>query len=182
MSGIMILGWWKELLIASLVVAIGVQSYRLHSAQTERDVLALEKTERARRDAMRDTQNVKNKERTDEETTAARRRAAAVVVRSKPATRVDPGKPVDVAGGGDESLACFDRGRLNAELAGWVERHAAGLSEFLAGIAQLGDQRFTGIAREGEGVAADYRACRAWALNLVGPSGRPDMAEAVLGD
>src|SRR4051812_28748382 len=111
MTPLALLGWWKEILIALLLVAIGLQSYRLQGAQAERDILALEKTERARRDAMRDTQNVKNKERTDEETTAARRRAAAVVVRSKPAG-IDPGKPVDVAGGSDESIACFDRGRL----------------------------------------------------------------------
>lgn len=153
-------------IIGALLIALGVQTYRLHTAQGERDLLALEKTERTKRDAMRDASNIRNRERTDEEDAAAHRRAAVVVVRGKPAG-INPGKPVNVATGGDEPIACFDRGRLNAELAGWVERHAGALSAALAATAQLGDQRFTGVARTGEGVAADYRACRAWALNLV---------------
>jgi hypothetical protein len=168
MNPLQLLGWWKEILIAALVVAIGVQSYRLQGTQAERDILVVEKTERARRDAMRETQNVKNKERTDEETTAARGRAAVVVVRGKPAgTGIKPGKPIDIAASGDDAIVCFDRRRLNAELAGWLERHVAGLNAAFSATAELGNGRFTTIAREGEGVAADYRACRAWALNLV---------------
>lgn len=161
---------WVLVAVTSLILMLtaiaGVQTYRLQGAQAERDQLALEKVERAKRDAMREATNLRNRERTDEEFAAARGRAALVVVRGN-AARVDAGKPIDVAGGGDGAVACFDRGRLNAELAGWVERHAAGLSAVLTGTAQSGNERFTAIAREGEGVAADYRACRAWALNLV---------------
>lgn len=130
------------------MVAVGVQSYRLQGTQAERDILTLEKTERARRDAMRDVANMKNKERTDAEYATAKRRAALARVRLdgpgiRPAT--------ELAGGGDERIACFDRGRLNEELAGFVERHAG---------------RLSAVAGEGEGLAAALRACRAWALNV----------------
>jgi hypothetical protein len=52
---------------------------------------------------------------------------------------------------GPDPIACFDRGKLNQELAGLLERAA---------------ERLSGIAREGEGVAADFRACKAWAVGV----------------
>ena len=42
-----LLAWWREILIGLLVLGIGIQSYRLQGAQGERDILQLEKTERA---------------------------------------------------------------------------------------------------------------------------------------
>lgn len=181
MNPLMLLGWWREILIALLVAAVGVQSYRLLSAEGERDILVVEKTERERRDAMRDSQNAKNRERTDEETTAARKRAAVVVVRGDPGgTGIKPGQPF-VAGGGNSPVACFDRGRLDQELAGWVERHARSISTALSAVARIGDSRFTEVAREGEGVAADYRACRAYTMNLVKGEPGAGLADALVG-
>jgi len=141
--------YWYVLVIAGLFLALGVQSYRLQGALGERDLLALEKTERQRRDALREAQNLRNNERTDEEHIASRKRAATAVV------RVDgPGiKPRETVptNGDNDPIACFDRRKLNEELAGFIGRHA---------------ERLSGIAREGEGVAADFRACKAWALSL----------------
>lgn len=158
------LAWaYKELIIIGLLVAaLGVTYHLLTVAEHERDVLALEKKERATRDAMRDATNLRNKERTDAETVAARRRAAAVVVRATPAG-INPGKPFNAAGGGDGAVLYFDRGRFDDELAGWAARAAGRLTAVLRRDAE----RLEGVARAGEGVAADYRACRAWALNLV---------------
>jgi hypothetical protein len=55
----------------------------------------------------------------------------------------------DPAGSGDEPVACFDRGALNAELGGVFQRFAA---------------RLTGIAGEGESVSAAFAACSEWAV------------------
>lgn len=165
---------YKALIVLGLLVsALGVQTYRLRGAELDlvamtgkRDLLALEKTERARRDGMRDMQNLKNRERTNEEYAAALRRAAAVVVRGEPAGGVVPGAGIKLAAGGDPATGCIDRGRLDAELAGWVEWHAAGLNNLLARISRRGDEAFTRTAREGEGLAASYRGCRVYTLNL----------------
>lgn len=56
----------------------------------------------------------------------------------------------DPAGGGDEAAACFDRGELNRELTGVFQRFA---------------ERLSTIASEGEGVAAAFQACAAWAID-----------------
>jgi hypothetical protein len=161
------LAWtFKWVILFAAVVAIaGVQSYRLRDMRADRDLLQLEKTERARRDAMRDMANVKNKERTDEETRAARGRAAAVVVRGEPGKGVVAGPGIRLAAGGDAAAQCVDRGRLDEELAGWVEWHAAGLNQLLARISRRGDEAFTRSAREGEELAAAYRGCRVFTLN-----------------
>jgi hypothetical protein len=145
----LLLSNWKLVLVGLLVLALGIQSYRLQGAQGEVQVLQAEAKARQDRDALRELQNLKNKERTDEEHLAARRRASTSVV------RVDgPGiKPRETVptNGGPDPIACFDRGKLNQELAGLIERHA---------------ERLSGIAREGEGVAADFRACKAWAVGV----------------
>ncbi len=154
---------WRLVVFLLVLGALGVQTYRLQGAKAERDILALEKVERTKRDAMREAANLKNKERTDEETSAARKRAASVVVRLN-GPGIKPSQPVDVAAGDNDPVACFDRGRLNNELNGWLERTGQRLTDVL----QRHAGRLEGIAREGEGVAADYRACRAWALNLTG--------------
>jgi hypothetical protein len=136
-------------LILIAVIAFGILSWRLAVVTGQRDVLQVEAKARQDRDALRELQNLKNKERTDEEHLAARRRASTSVV------RVDgPGiKPRETVptNGGPDPIACFDRRKLNEELAGLIERHA---------------ERLSGIAREGEGVAADFRACKAWAVGV----------------
>jgi len=136
-------------LVLLVVIVIGVLGWRLAVVTGQRDVLEAYKTHRIREDAARDMANLRNKERTDEEHIAARKRAATAVVRVdgpgiKPRETVPPGS-------GDDPIACFDRRKLNEELAGLLNRHA---------------ERLSGIAREGEGVAADFRACKAWALSL----------------
>jgi hypothetical protein len=136
-------------LVLLVVIVLGLLSWRLAVVTGQRNVLVAEAKAREERDALRELQNLKNKERTDEEHASARRRASTSVV------RVDgPGiKPRETvpSQSGPDPIACFDRGKLNQELAGLIERAA---------------ERLSGIAREGEGVAADYRACQAWALGL----------------
>jgi hypothetical protein len=153
------------ILIAALFSLVGIQTYRLQGRTAERDRLVLENTERARRDAMRDVANAKNKERTDEETAAARRRAAVVRVHGEPTEGVVAGQGIKLAPSGDAATVCFDRGRLDQELAGFVERHAAGLDRVAAGAARRGDERFTAVARAGEDLASSYRGCRVYTLN-----------------
>lgn len=83
----------------------------------------------------------------------ARGVAALARVRDELARRsIVPAVP-QAPGGGDDPPACFDRGRLNAELVGVLERHA---------------ERLSRIAREGEGTAAAFATCQAWALKEYG--------------
>jgi hypothetical protein len=145
----LLLSNWKLVLLGVLVLALGIQSYRLQGAQGEVQVLTVEARARQERDALRELQNLKNKERTDEEYLAARKRASNSVVRVD-GPGIKPRETVPSTSGPDP-IACFDRGKLNQELAGLIERHA---------------ERLSGIAREGEGVASDYRACKAWAVGV----------------
>jgi hypothetical protein len=146
----LLLSNWKLVLLGVLVLALGIQSYRLQGAQGEVQVLTVEARARQERDALRELQNLKNKERTDEEHAAARKRASNSVVRVD-GPGIKPKPTVESSTGGPDPIACFDRGKLNEELAGYLGRHA---------------ERLSGIAREGEGVAADFRACRAWAVGV----------------
>jgi hypothetical protein len=144
----LLLSNWKLVLLGALVLALGIQSYRLQGAQGEVRVLVTEAKARQERDALRELQNLKNKERTDEEHLAARRRASNSVVRVD-GPGIKPKPTVESSSSGPDPIACFDRGKLNQELAGLIDRAA---------------ERLSGIAREGEGLASDYRACKAWAV------------------
>jgi hypothetical protein len=135
-------------LILAVVIAFGLLSWRLAVVTGQRDVLQVEAKARQDRDALRELQNLKNKERTDEEHASARRRAASSVVRVD-GPGIKPKPTVESSTSGNDPIACFDRGKLNEELAGYFGRLA---------------ERLSGIAREGEGLAADYRACQAWAV------------------
>jgi hypothetical protein len=135
-------------LILIVVIAFGLLSWRLAVVTGQRDVLQVEAKAREERDALRELQNLKNRERTNEEYAAATKRAVNSRVRVE-----GPGiRPREtVAGSGDQTIACFDRGKLNEELAGLYERLS---------------QRLTGIAQSGEGVSAAFRSCQAWAVGL----------------
>jgi hypothetical protein len=170
------LAHWKLILVLALVSALGVQTYRLQGKEAERAALAQEKVERERRDALRAAANQRNKERTDEEHAAARARAAAVRVRVNPSAGIVAGPaPVLAAGRDGGPAVCLDRGRINQELAEFSRRHAEGVAE----AARRHAERLEGIAREGEAVAAGYRACRAWALSLA--NGAPPGVLQALG-
>lgn len=156
----LLLGWWKEILIGLLCVAIGVQSYRLQGAKAEVAVFEERQAAQIREQAYRELQAIKNKERTDAQYELDLRRARAVVVRDSGAPVV-AGEPT-VTLGGDEPTVCFERGRLERELAGWAGRAAAGLGQLAARNAD----RLAGDAQSGEAVAAAFRACQAFVLNL----------------
>lgn len=55
----------------------------------------------------------------------------------------------DAPDGSDDPIACFDRGALNGELEGVLQRLA---------------ERFSAIAAEGESVSAAFAACSEWAV------------------
>lgn len=134
--------------------ALGVQSYRLQGVQGTLSVLQTQVKARDAADAKQALANQRNKERTDEEYRNAKHRAALARVSVKSTAEPIPAAP----GSGDQPTVSFDRGQLNAELAGFTERLA---------------ERLSGIAVAGEKVAAAYRACRVWALEAGGRSAAP---------
>jgi hypothetical protein len=189
MNPLTVLAWlkdnWRLVLFLAVLAALGVQSYRLQGAQAARDLLVLEKVERLKRDAMREAQNLKNKERTDEEYAAARRRAAVASVRPQPTVGIVTGK-IESAGSSSESAVCFGRRELDEELAGFAERNAERLTEFASELARRNAERLGGVARESEEVSAAYRACRTYTLNLAGgtrrnATGKADSSDGVGG-
>lgn len=138
------------LILGILAVSVGIQTYRIQGLRAERDQLQLADTERRRRDAMRDVQAIKNRERTNEEHAAARKRAARVVVRGNAAPGIKF-VPAPAAGVREQpNTVCFDRDVLERELAALADRMAG---------------RATELARAGEDLAAAFRACRAFTLN-----------------
>lgn len=156
-----LLAWWKEIAIAVLVLALGV-IYHLWTVADDRvDFLEAQIKARQDRDELRLSANRKNKERTDAEYLAARGRAGTVVVRDE-APRIRAPRKIELAPGGDNGTICFERGRLLEAVTGWVQRDGARLAELSRAIRE----RSTDDARAGEDLAAAYRACRAWALNL----------------
>src|SRR3954467_9835346 len=139
---------WRLAVVLALIAALGVQSYRLLGVQSARDKLALEKAERITRDAMRETQNVKNKERTDEEFLAARGRARTVVVR-QPAEGISGPAKVELAGSSDESTTCFGGRELSAAVTDWAKR----AGERFDVVLQRNAERLSDVAQAGEEVA-----------------------------
>lgn len=162
MNPLPLLGWWKEILIGLLVLAIGVQSYRLQGAKGELAVFHEREAAQKREQAFRELQAIKNKERTDAQYDADLRRARAAGVRDSGAPVVAD-KPA-VTLGGDEPTVCFERGRLERELAEWAGRAAAGLGA----VAGRNAERLGGDAQSGEAVSAAYRACQAFVLSQPG--------------
>lgn len=146
-----------------VLAAAGVQTYRLQGSQNTVALMEQDKEQAAENERLRVKQNVRLKERIDEDDRAARARAAASIVRVEPA----PGQTgiSAPAGFGQEPAVCFDGRKLDQELAGYHERLAA---------------RLTGIAQSSESVAAAFRSCKGWALDLSGvpasdPSERPAL-------
>lgn len=169
-------GFWREGLIALLVVACLVQESRVRGAKVKVAELAgkvavLEQRAKdaATAQALRELHNLKNKERTDAQYFADLARAGAAVVRlDKPARGITVAGPVAAPGRGDEPTVCFDRGRLAAELNGFLDRAAERANAVLADVVRLEQDRSTRIARAGEGLAAAYRGCRVFAIGIDG--------------
>lgn len=131
-----------------LAVALGVQSYRLQGAQGKIALFEAADTARVRAAAIAALHALKNKERTDAQYTLDLAAAHARGVRVGSDRQFVKPAPT---GGSEGELACFDAGELDRELAAWAGR--------LAG-------RLSGSARAAEEVAAAFRSCKAWALNL----------------
>lgn len=142
---------WRLIGFLAVLGALGVQSYRLLGTQDEFKLYKQEQEaqehERQQEDARRVAFDRFNQRKSDEDYRAALARIPAAGVRVDPVHR--EAVPAAAPGVSEESTVCFDRGVLNREIAGYFERLAA---------------RLSGIAREGEEVAAAYRSCRGWAL------------------
>jgi hypothetical protein len=155
---------WKLIVIALLCAALGVQSYRLQGAQGRIVVFEEREAAQLRDKARRDAANFRNKERTDEEDRAARKRAGSVVVRAEPSTRIAVGTLVPRSR--DAAAECISRGDVDRVVADFEREHAAGLDAVIAAVSQRHAAEATHVARDAEGVAAAYRACRGFTLGL----------------
>lgn len=174
------LAWWREGIIAVLLLAVAVQEARVRSVKVKVAELAGQvavykqlEDEARRAAAVRALHNLKNKERTDEEYRAARARAGAVVVRVDPSPGVVKPGADPAADGGDDIAGCFDGRGLAEALAGLFQRHADRLNQLAAGLAERDGARRSGDARAGEEVAAAYRAARDFLLSLDGADRTP---------
>lgn len=150
-----------------VLAAAGVQTYRLQGAQNQIALMEQDKENARENEKHRQLALAANTQRTNNEDRAARARAASSIVRVESTPGTTGTAPV--AGGGDQSTVCYDRGKLDKELAGFAERLA---------------ERLTRVAKQGEEVAAAYRGCRVWAEGLTTASGyRPphDAGHGVVG-
>lgn len=159
MNALAVLNWIRlnfvPLLILGALIGTttwgGIQTYRLKGT---RDELKAVQVEAATQERERETETARekafneyNKRRTDEDYRAALARAATASVHM-PAPSPGPVAEAGPSRSGVEPAACFDGGILEQEL--------------------------TALAREGEALAAAYRACRVWALGLGVSAGAPE--------
>jgi hypothetical protein len=143
-------------------------------------VMEERETAQRREQALRDASNLRNKERTDETHAADRARAATVSVRaSKPSAIV--ARPVAPASGSDTATSCIDRGELRGALAAASGRLAERLGGAVAEIERRHAERLTAVARAGEALAADLRACVAFARGVQSNAPGADPAYRVGG-
>jgi hypothetical protein len=154
----------KLALLAMLIAALGVQTYRLKSAQGEIAVFEERELAQKRDQARREATNLRNKERTDENHAADLKRAATVVVRSKPAAIITS-QPAFTRSIG-QSAECLSRGDVDRVVDSFASQHAARLGSLIAEVSQRHAAGATHVAREGETLAAGFRACKAFAVDL----------------
>lgn len=153
--------WWREIAIAVLVALLALQTQHVSIVKEKLKVETTLREAREKRDSMRLAQRKQAKRTADEEYKGSRGRAGSVRVRND-STGIKPGDVRGLPGSNNESTICFERGKLVEELTGWAERDATRLSAIL----ERQRERSTGVARQGEEVAAAYRSCRTFTLNL----------------
>lgn len=164
MDPIALLRYWKVIAVGLLVIALGVQSYRLKAASGQVAVLKEREAAQLREQEKRELHNSRNKERTDEDYAGALKRASAARVLDQPASIVAHQAPA--AASGEGTAACSGGGDVDALVAEFAQRHATRLTLVLADISRRDAERATAIARLGEELAAAYRACHAFAVNI----------------
>lgn len=137
---IFIVNNWRLILVAGLISAVVIQSWRL-------DVMQRDEEARLKAEQIQAEANKRNKERTDAQyrTDLATARAAGVRWARSQFVQTSP------AGSSNPGLACFSAGELDQALTRWAGQVY---------------ERFTAIAQRVEEVAAAYRACDAWAEEL----------------
>lgn len=157
--------WWREILIAVLVVMVLFQRERLNTKAAELDAWEI-KAEAQQKDFDRRTKaNQANKERTDADLAAAHKRIATLELRVKPGTPTVASKE-SFAAGNYKGPACINGRELYVGLGEVARRAADRASDLAAEAAKRAGSGPTRLAREVEQLAAAYRACQAYSLGL----------------
>lgn len=153
---------WKIILLTTLVLMWGIQTYRLQGAKGQIALYEYQQAQQKSNQAKQELANLRNKERTDEEYASAKRRAATVIVRSKPRTIIASQAPS--TGGNNQPSGCVTRGEIDRTLTEFAREHAAGLTAIYADFSQRHAVEATAAVQQLESLAAAYRACRAFAI------------------
>lgn len=158
--------WLKIGLIAAVLGALGIQTFRLQGTQAS---YALYKQERESQDRERQTEAARqasfdafNKRKTDEAYRAAVARAGTPGLR-KPTAQI-------AAPAGSSDRICVGRGELNTELSGYAGREHI---------------RFERLLEQSRKLLAAFNACKSWAVGLDGlqdgggqiPPGAPERPQ-----
>lgn len=157
---------WRLVLVGVLIAFASLQSYRLRGALGDIKVYKEREAAQLREQQGRALANLRNKERADEDFNAGRTRADNVVVREKSAAVITVRVRTPAAGSSAGAAACYGGRELDDELAAIARRHAEGSNRVLGELAALHRAGAERVAREGEIVAAAFRSCRTYALNI----------------
>lgn len=153
-------------LIAGLValIVMGTEAAYIDHLRGQVKVFKEREAAQKREQASREAANFRAKERADANFEDDKRRAASSVVRTKPAAIIAH----EQAGTGIRAAnaSCIDRRELDRVVAGFAEWHAEELNRVVADFQRQSDEEATRIARLGEVVAAAYRACRGYVLEV----------------
>lgn len=159
----LLFGNWTLIGIGALVAVIATETVMLTSAWGKIDVFEEREAAQKREQARRDMHNIQSKERANESRVAARKRASTVVVRHGPST-ITVGTLVPRSD--NKAAECVTRGDLDAAVADFAVEHAEGLADVVAEVSRRLAAEATVAAREFEAGFADYRSCRAYAIEV----------------
>lgn len=156
---LLIVQHWRLVAIGALVIIPSIYAAVLkHQRDAARETIAEMVTE-ARIQQERANAEIERQKTVTEELDRAHKKNTARIaadnarlrgeLRAAASRNIVPAVPESAGSGDDDPIACFDRGRINSELTGVLQRLA---------------ERLSTIAGKGESTAEAFAICQAWAL------------------
>lgn len=150
---------WRLVAVGLLVAVPSLYGFAMkHQRDSARATIA-EMTVAARIQEERTKAEIQRQKTITEELDRAHKKTAARIgadnarlrdeLRDAASRSIVPATPETAGSGDDDPVACFDRGAINRELAGVLQRHA---------------ERLGAIALAGENTAEAFAVCQSWAM------------------
>lgn len=160
---IWLLANWRLAAIGLLVIVPSLYGFAMkHQRDSARETIAKMTTEARLQEEKTKAEIARQKTVTEELDRAHKKNAARIradndrlrdELRATASSSLVPAVPESAGSGDDDPIACFDRGGINVELTGVLQRHA---------------ERLGAIALKGENTAEAFAVCQAWVMKQAG--------------